>query len=147
MVRGRRLPRGFLPWLCATLGVMALITWFSSQPAVDSDQLSRGLALQLLEALGIPQARLGTANHLLRKAAHFSIYALLGLCMSGTWSFQRRLSLFPTALGCCAAFAALDEFHQSFVPGRGPQVTDVLLDSCGAAAGCVLFTLLGRRRA
>ena len=36
------------------------------------------------------------------------------------------------------AYAASDEFHQTFVPGRGGHVTDVLIDSGG-----VLFALAG----
>jgi VanZ family protein len=35
-------------------------------------------------------------------------------------------------LALCALFACGDEFHQIFVPGRTPLVSDVLLDSCGA---------------
>ena len=34
-----------------------------------------------------------------------------------------------------AVFAVSDEFHQFFSEGRGPSVQDVLLDTCGAAAG------------
>jgi VanZ family protein len=36
------------------------------------------------------------------------------------------------ALLIAAAYAALDEFHQSFVPGRGGAAQDVLLDGAGA---------------
>jgi VanZ family protein len=30
-------------------------------------------------------------------------------------------------------YSATDEFHQSFVPGRHPAVTDVMIDAAGAA--------------
>ena len=40
--------------------------------------------------------------------------------------------------------AATDEFHQLFVPGRGARVTDVLIDSLGAAAGILLFLAVRR---
>lgn len=36
-----------------------------------------------------------------------------------------------------AAYAVTDEVHQSFVPGRGGAVTDVLIDASGAALGIV----------
>jgi VanZ family protein len=35
-------------------------------------------------------------------------------------------------------YAATDEFHQSFSPGRHPRATDVLIDSLGAAIGAAL---------
>ena len=35
----------------------------------------------------------------------------------------------------CVAFACGDEYHQSFVEGRGPSVKDVCIDSIGAFGG------------
>ena len=46
------------------------------------------------------------------------------------------------ALLAAALYAASDEIHQSFVPGRGPAVTDVLLDSAGALCGILFIWLL-----
>jgi VanZ family protein len=37
-----------------------------------------------------------------------------------------------------------DEIHQIFVPGRGPLVTDVLIDSVAGVLGIVLFYGLSR---
>ena len=39
-----------------------------------------------------------------------------------------------------AGYAATDEFHQLFVPGRSGQVSDVILDSAGAAIGVLIMT-------
>lgn len=53
-------------------------------------------------------------------------------------SFYRYLLLtFLLTLPC----AALDEFHQSFVPGRCGTPLDVLVDSIGISAGCILLFL------
>ena len=38
----------------------------------------------------------------------------------------------------CVGFAGLDEYHQSFVAGRGPSVKDVGIDSIGAFVGILL---------
>jgi VanZ family protein len=38
-------------------------------------------------------------------------------------------------------YAASDEFHQLFVPGRSGEVKDVLIDSAGAVTGALLFYL------
>ena len=44
------------------------------------------------------------------------------------------------AMGLCAVLAALDEFHQLFVPGRDGKLSDVLIDTCGAVC-FLLFSL------
>jgi VanZ family protein len=44
----------------------------------------------------------------------------------------------------CVLYAVSDEVHQLYVPGRGCQITDVLIDSGGALAGISLFTVLRR---
>ena len=38
----------------------------------------------------------------------------------------------------CVGFAAFDEYHQSFVRGRGPSKRDVAIDSIGIFIGIVL---------
>jgi VanZ family protein len=40
-----------------------------------------------------------------------------------------------------AAYAATDEWHQSFVPSRTADLGDVLIDSTGAAIGLMLVFL------
>lgn len=83
-----------------------------------------------------------------RKAAHMSEYCLLALFVSlpltvyGVYGWKR----FVLALIFCAAFAGTDEFHQSFVGGRGPSVVDVGIDSLGAAVGCTMVALFSHIR-
>ena len=84
-----------------------------------------------------------------RKLAHMSEYALLVLLLVlhlGTYTrltadrkqFYIRLAL---SFGIAVLYAATDEIHQLFVPGRSGQFTDVCFDGAGAALG-VLFCLL-----
>ena len=42
-------------------------------------------------------------------------------------------------------YAISDEWHQSFVAGRHPQATDVLIDACGAATALLAVWLVQRR--
>jgi VanZ family protein len=74
-------------------------------------------------------------HFLIRKIAHVVVYFVFsGLVLRGVrgeaggWNWRWGVA----SLLICAAYAALDEFHQSFVPGRGAAPTDVLLDSAGA---------------
>lgn len=85
-------------------------------------------------------------SHYLRKAAHFSEYALLGFlsvcCVRFLHRkfpfFQNKSWVLLLPLPFCALTALADEGLQRFVPGRGGQLKDVLLDCCGAAFGILL---------
>lgn len=50
-------------------------------------------------------------------------------------------------MGLGGLYGALDEWHQSFVPGRTPDATDWLADVAGVIAGYSLASLVGRSRA
>lgn len=97
-----------LPLLLA-LGHMGLLFWLSSQPATGA---------------GLP--------HPWDKVAHFLAYLLLGLLL--------RLGLGPflPAFFLAALYGVVDEWHQSFVPGREAFGLDLLADALGAWVGARL---------
>lgn len=78
---------------------------------------------------------------IVRKAAHFTVYAVLGaLGAAAAYSFRiNRL----TAFIYCVLYAASDEIHQYFVPGRSCELRDFLIDLAGAAAGIAAAVLAG----
>ncbi len=41
-------------------------------------------------------------------------------------------------------YACSDEFHQSFVPGRGPAFRDVLIDTSGGAFAYIVTSVINR---
>jgi VanZ family protein len=45
----------------------------------------------------------------------------------------------------CAIYAAMDEYHQSFVAGRGPSVRDVVIDTCGAITFFIVYVVYKTR--
>ena len=61
-----------------------------------------------------------------------------------TKEFEETKTLFLTSWMICIAYAASDELHQFFSPGRSPQIRDVVIDSFGALAGILLGLLLIR---
>lgn len=99
-------------------------------------------------------------DHPVRKTAHATEYAILGILAAGVCiptavrqsggrsvPEKNRCSRFvkigrelllPWAIA--AVYAATDEFHQLFVPGRSGQISDVILDSAGALAGLLILT-------
>src|ERR1700693_1654683 len=77
---------------------------------------------------GASAATIGLAHVFVRKAAHFTNYAILfWLLISGPLRERPYI-----ALGLCMIYALLDEGHQMFVPDRTPSLYDVALDSTGA---------------
>ncbi|MER2173643.1 MAG: VanZ family protein [Carnobacterium sp.] len=82
-------------------------------------------------------------HHFIRKNAHFFIYFVLGVLVkvalmnSGVTGFKA----IGIGLVICVGYAFSDEIHQLIVPGRGGQLSDVVIDSCGAGLGMVLQVL------
>jgi VanZ family protein len=77
------------------------------------------------------------------KGGHSIGYAILGAVTLRALAGGRLSGVtWPRAaatLGIAALYGASDEFHQSFVPGRTPDVHDVLADCIGAAAAVTLI--------
>jgi VanZ family protein len=78
------------------------------------------------------------------KLAHGAEYALLGLLLvfglardPATRGLRRLLAVVIAAAGI-AVFGGLDEWHQSWVPGREASVWDWAADVAGGALGAVL---------
>ena len=132
-------------WIVFTLLVAALITWFSCQPGDESAGSSWALARRIRPVLRLDDTDsvLYFINFLIRKGAHFSLFAALGFGLHGSLrSFRRWRAPFRCAVLFGALYGALDELHQLFVPGRVAKLTDVLLDSCGVFAGVAALWLL-----
>jgi VanZ family protein len=134
---------------------MCVIFTFSAQPREESSNISGGLLRWVLHALdlvfqgkipGFISAGLFASDHYIRKAGHFAEYFILGILWLNTFKSMRVKKALLFSIVICALYASTDEIHQIFVPGRGPMITDVLLDSLAAAAGTAIAWLLTRRR-
>ncbi|MCS5422937.1 MULTISPECIES: VanZ family protein [Psychrilyobacter] len=113
--------------------------WFSSKPANESAGQS-GKVLVKMKLITKEDAALKTKKYLIlsrsiRKAAHFSLYFTAGIgAFLATGSLKKSI-LIVFVMG------GIDEFHQYFVPGRGAQFTDVLIDTLGGTAGAAAVKL------
>jgi ABC-type Fe3+ transport system permease subunit len=78
---------------------------------------------------------------LLSISAHFAEYAILAAllwyALRSTPALAGRAA--PLAFTLAVLYAISDEFHQSFVPGRHPDVRDVLVDAAGALVAVLLL--------
>jgi VanZ family protein len=102
--------------------MMAAIFAFSSVPSEDMPSF-------------------GLIDLLVKKGGHALGYGLLALTylhgLKGESSEIVPRQLFVAWL-LATLYSATDEFHQSFVPGRHPAVTDVIIDSVGAVLAVLL---------
>ena len=103
----------FPKWLPA-LVLMAAIFAFSNTPSTSLPNFN-------------------AADFIIKKSAHMLGYALLALAY--LHAFDNDISKWKLIWLLAILYAASDEFHQSFVPGRGPSVIDVGIDAIGAGMG------------
>lgn len=117
------------PWLPVVIW-MGVIFWFSHQDGTESG-LQSGWILNGLVEMGIPEGwvRSSWFIWMLRKSAHFTEYFVLG------WLLRRTGLQALKAILFLIVWAMLDEYHQSFVPGRSAALMDVGIDSAGGMAG------------
>lgn len=135
-------------WLsmAGTVLTMAVIFGFSGQPASDSSALSGGITMKLLPLVQsvVPIVTMDGLHHFLRKLAHFSVYFILGCCLTSDFSIQGKFPPILCAIAAGGLFAASDEVHQLFSEGRSGNVQDVILDTCGVAVGSLAMFCLGK---
>jgi len=89
----------------------------------------------------------GAWDLLTKKGGHALGYALLGAGYLRGLAAGRRPTwrLAALALAAAALYAVTDEFHQRFVSGRHSSPVDVLIDTCGAAAGTAAWAFIQTR--
>ena len=132
--------------LCIVLLCLNLVfIWGNSMLSAElSGAISQWLRDVLAKLLGQGSADPDTGHGLLRKLAHFSEFCSLGFLLSWLWRMLSRKKwehiLLPLFSG--AGAACIDELIQSFVPGRGPGIGDVGIDTLGVSAGILVMLLL-----
>ena len=150
-----------LSWVPAGV-MMAVIFMFSAKNAERSEEQS-GAVVRVV--LNMAETFVGSeyrselmANHsalagieaAVRKSAHAAEYAMLAVCVGFyiivSTRFKKGWQYYAAVIGLCALYAATDEFHQLFVDGRSAQVSDVCIDTTGAAVGAALLKLAAGRK-
>ena len=145
MLNKRKL-KSLISWLLVLIWMILIFT-LSSQTADQSNELSQGITEKVIETVQMitqtSDSSMESFNHIVRKCAHFTAYLILALLVQNALrqSGQRGLRKFGLTMLICVLYASSDEFHQMFVAGRGPQVSDVFIDSAGAAVGVGIYYL------
>ncbi len=154
--------RKMIFWILA-ITMMIVIFVFSSKNADDSTQESHRVGKfigYMLESdfenwTEDAQNRYAEKyDHPIRKTAHFLEYMTLAILIFGAvydspydleeQSRRKKLDARNTLIPWCFAtlYAISDEFHQTLVPGRSGQPSDIFIDGSGALLGVVLAFLI-----
>lgn len=91
---------------------------------------------------GVSPATIATVQLAVRKVAHVTEYAVLAILLLQAWPRGVESRFFRTGFAVfavCTCYAALDEFHQSFVASRTASAFDVLIDTGGALLGLAAY--------
>ena len=120
--------------------IVLLIIWvitvfcFSNQQGETSGNTSGKVIKAILKifAKDISEEQVQKLQLPIRKLAHFTIYAtggVLAIMLLNQYNIPLIQKMLYSQL-IISIYAMLDEFHQSFIPGRTASIWDVLIDSC-----------------
>lgn len=131
--------------LCCTglAAILAFIWGNSAMPGEASGELSGWVGELLCKLLPFLSLESESGMHILRKIAHFSEFAMLGVFFAWFWGMLTGKPMFryglPVLCGVCVA--AIDETIQIFSPGRYCSIKDVGIDSCGVLTGVIVLCI------
>lgn len=138
-------------FLILTIVWMVFIFSMSSANGEESGGLSRRVT-QIMCQIIIPgydeltlpeqEALIDKYHYFVRKIAHVTEYAILGILLSGM-IIKGKLTLANVMLSWIIGvlYAITDEVHQLFVSERAGQIMDVIIDSFGVTVGVILWNV------
>jgi VanZ family protein len=136
------LVRGFLKFWLPVLAWMIFI-FIGSTDLLSGEHTSRFIGpFVRWFAPNISDATIGSIQLVVRKCGHLTEYAVLAALLYRALGQGGKLRPLPAFVVFLAAaiYAALDEFHQSFVATRTASPWDVTIDCLGALIGLALYS-------
>lgn len=135
-------------WILTILW-MGVIFYFSNQPAeISKEESGKVLAkMNLISEADIAKegdSRISMLQRFIRKTAHVSVYFILGILitLSVLDTILSNFGTYSASYILGTLYAVSDEVHQIFIPGRGPQLRDVMIDSAGVLAGMLIIAMV-----
>ena len=129
--------------LIALIVIWVAVIWGHSMMSGEGSSAESSFVEKLLRP--VFELFVGKGNvtpHLVRKTGHFTEYMILGALSASLLKALGKLRPFfmSYAFFGGVAVAVADETIQIFSDGRGPAVTDVLIDSGGMLTGILLLS-------
>jgi VanZ family protein len=148
MVRLQMIVRSFLKFWLPVIAWMIFI-FVGSTDLLSAEHTSRFIGPFLRWIIpDVSNATIASVQLVVRKCAHVTEYAILAAVLFRAFrQSQPRIGrVLVLSFFIAAIYAALDEFHQSFVASRTGSPLDVLIDCAGAIIGLVIYRFVIRRR-
>jgi VanZ family protein len=142
------------------LSAVLLILWmiviflFSSQPSNNSTILTNNFISKIMHFTTFNTISISDLNAIIRdiflpvrKVAHFSEYFVLGILSYNFFcNIKKTKYIMHFSILFCFTYALSDEVHQLYVIGRNGSLIDVVIDTCGALLGIVIFSKVVKRK-
>lgn len=137
------------------IGWMLVIFCFTAQTGEESGNLSQGFIHSLVTMINQWLGGIWEKDKIplivqmlgfpVRKLAHMTEFGILAALLYRVSKYYTRINTCRKRI-CCSwivavIYAATDEFHQLYVPGRSGNLFDVCVDAAGAllALGFIVF--------
>lgn len=136
----------FVNWLLVLIWCGAIFC-FTASPAFTGDNTAHWIK-EIMEKLHMGGTHhisggMFSWNYIIRKLTHITVFGILAVLFYRAlkpWRFTFLGAWILTVL-----YAASDEWHQSFQPNRSPEVTDVMIDACGAVIALIIYKIVSYR--
>ena len=116
---------------------MIVIFVMSSFGSTQSDNQSNFIVDIIVNILNVENV--DVLSFIVRKTAHCVEYLILGILVYNMFKSYDKKEFF--AIIVCMLYAISDEVHQSFVPGRSCQISDILIDGIGSFIGILCYKI------
>ena len=138
--------------ICAVLATLwgGFIFSNSLKTGSTSSSMSGGFAssfTDLLNKIGLT-VDIDVVTLIVRKSAHVIEFLILAVLISMVFTLSgKRIKFYLyNILFFCLTTAVIDEFIQTFVTGRSGDVTDIVIDFCGAIIGVIIVALCTKKK-
>lgn len=128
---------------------MALIFIASTSEfsGANTSLIVRSLLLWLFP--NISEAKIDIAHFVVRKAAHFTEYAIFAFFAVRAFATSSHETLrhgfFYVTLILVVVYSLSDELHQSFVPSRTGSIYDTFIDISGGLTALIVYVVWRRK--
>lgn len=128
-------------FLTLSLLTAALIFVLTRMPGDESGEMSLAIVRLIYSISPFDE---NTTHFIIRKGAHFVVYAFLAFFLCGFFDTKGKgiflLIIIPWLIA--SIYGVADEIHQYFVPGRVMAVMDMGINSAGAFFGAISYILI-----
>ncbi|MEN6328437.1 MAG: VanZ family protein [Syntrophomonas sp.] len=126
-------------WVLVGLFLIGFYNFTASPVSNDAHTLMIFKRLDFLSATDI-----ALLDRIIRKFAHLLSYGILALLIRN--ALNPHPWAYPGAWLMATFYGASDEFHQIYVSGRTPLLTDVMIDSLGACLALFIIYLMNLKK-